>query len=95
MVIAGSWLMASVCMERMKATSSTDLVNHGQPGEQGRVRRRLAHDAEILRGLHEPGPEDFLPETIHRHPSGEGILLREELLREAEAIGWRTFRHRI
>ena len=33
MVMAGSWLIASVCIERMKATSSTHFVNHGSSSE--------------------------------------------------------------
>ena len=33
MVMAGSWLIASVYIERIKATSSTHLENHGSNSE--------------------------------------------------------------
>ena len=56
-----------------------------EPIKQLAMRRDLALNAEVFRGLHEAHAEDRLPEAIHRHASGERILAAHEPLREAEA----------
>ena len=68
---------------------------HRQPVEQFLIRRTLALRAEILRRFHQPGAENFLPETIHRHARRERIFRRDEPAREAEPVLRSIRRHRV
>ena len=57
-----------------------------QPIEQLRVARRLALDAEVLRGLHQAGAEGELPEAVDGDAGGEGVVRADEPAREGEAV---------
>ena len=57
---------------------------HGEPVEELRVERAFALQAEVFDSAHESLAEEHLPEMIHGHAGGEGILLGGQPARQSE-----------
>ena len=57
-----------------------------QPVEQLGVRRRLALEAEVLGGLHQPDAEMLLPEPVDGHAGGQRVLGRRQPAGQAQAV---------
>ena len=59
-----------------------DEIN-GEPVKEFRVDRTLALQSEVFGGLHESLAEEHLPEVVHGHASGEGVVLGGQPVGEA------------
>ena len=65
-----------------------------QPVQQFRLHGTFALHPEILRGFHQTDAEEHLPETVHGDPGGQGMIPRNQPLRQIEPVGGPLDLHR-
>ena len=57
-----------------------------EPVQKFLVRRPRAHDAEVIRRLHDTGAENLLPDAVHGDPREQGVLGFEQPPGEFEPV---------
>ena len=68
-------------LQRLDVPAAVDEFD-GEPVQELRVTGPLALEAEVLRRSNQPGAEELLPDSVHRHTRGE----RSAALRQSQEV---------